>query len=102
MYDDVSAIPSDGCSVLTSDTSLSNYNGRIRKDFVFNGGKWYLYRTQTSTYNDYDISSYNCIDVSSLYSYQIFTPFVYGVAFLLFAVVVVLFFKTIKGFIHGI
>lgn len=102
MYDDVSAIPTTGCSVLTSDTSLSNYNGNVRKDFVFNGGKWYLYRTQTSNFNDYDVSSYNCIDVSSLYSYSVYTPFLYGVGFLLFFFVLMLVFKTIKGFLHGI
>ena len=102
MHDDTSAIPSTGCSVLTGNNTISNYNGRTRKDFVFNGGRWYLYRTQSSAYNDYDISGYNCITVTSLNSYEIYKPFLYGVAFALFFVTIVIFFKTIKGFIHGI
>ena len=102
MNDDISAIPSTGCSVITGNSTLSNYNGRTRKDFVFNGGVWYLYRTQTSYNNDYDISGYNCIDISSLNSYQIYTPIIYAIGFGLFLTTIVLFFKTIKGFMHGI
>ena len=102
MNDDVSSIPTTGCSVLTSPTSISNYNARTRLDFTFLGGKWYPYRTQTSAYNDYDISSFSCIDVSGLRSYNIYTPIVYGIAFLLFAFSIFLFFTTIKGFIYGI
>lgn len=102
MKDDVVSIPTTGCSVLTGNSSLSNYNGRTRKDYIQNGGKWYLYRTQTSTYSDYDITGYNCIDVSSLSSYEIYTPIIYSIGFGLFIFTIVLFYKTIKGFIHGI
>lgn len=102
MHDDVSSIPSDGCTVLTGTSSISNYNGRIRKDYVENGGKWYHYRTQTSTYNDYDISSYTCIDVQQLNSYAVYQPFLYAVAFGLFLVVLALVIKTVKGFLYGI
>lgn len=102
MNDDVSSIPTSGCNVLTSTNTLSNYNGRTRKDFIFNGGKWYQYRFQTSAYNDYDVSSYTCIDVSELNSYAVYTPIIYGIAFFLFIASVALFFLTIKGFIYGI
>lgn len=100
MHDDVSAIPESGCSVLSSPDTISNYNGRIRKDYIQNGGKWYFYRTQTSTYSDYDISNYNCINVQSLSSYAVFQPFIYGLAFILFGVVIVAFFKIIRGIIN--
>lgn len=102
MHDDVSSIPLTGCNVLTGDRSISNYNGRNRIDFIFNGGKWYEYRHQTSTYNDYDITPYNCIDVSDLNTYAVFTPIMYGIGFLLFACSIYLFFLTIKGFMYGI
>lgn len=102
MTDDVSIIPTTGCNVISDSDFISNYNGRIKKDYISVNGKWYLYRTSTSIYNDYDISPYNCIDVSTLNSNAVFVPFLYGLAFMLFAFVVVLFYKTIKGFIHGI
>ena len=102
MHDDVSAIPSSGCNVLSDSDYISNYNGNIRKDFVQVGGVWYLYRTQTTNYGSYDISNYNCINITDLNSYAIYTPFIYGLAFLLFLVVVFVFFKTIKGFLHVI
>lgn len=99
--DDVSAIPNTGCNVLTSSTTLSNYNGRTKLDYIANGGKWYKYRTQTSTYNDYDISSYTCIDVSKLNSYAYMTSIYYSIGFLLFIVTISMFFKTIKGVLYA-
>lgn len=102
MHDDISSIPNGGCNVLTGSSSLSNYNNNIRKDFIFSGSKWYLYRTQTANYGSYDISPYNCIDVTTLNSNAVFEPFIYGLGFCLFLVAVLLFFKTIKGFLHVI
>lgn len=102
MHDDVGQIPTTGCNVLTGSSYISNYNSNTKKDFVFNGSKWYLYRTQTSNYGNYDISSYNCIDVTKLNSNSVFEPFIYGIGFLLFLVAVILFYKTIKGFLHVI
>lgn len=102
MKDDVSAIPTTGCTVVTGNTSLSNYIGRTRKDYIFIGGTWYLYRTSTSNYSDYDISGFNCIQPSDLNSYAVYTPIIYGVAFFLFICSVWLFFTTIKGFMYGI
>ena len=102
MHDDVSDIPITGCNVLSSSDTISNYNANVRKDFVFSGSKWYLYRTQTANYGSYDISSYNCIDVTKLNSNAVFQPFIYFLGFILFLVTVVLFYKTIKGFLHVI
>lgn len=94
--DDVTAIPSTGCNVLTGNNSITNYTGNTRKDFVQNGGKWILYRTQ-STINQYDTSSYNCIDLSILHSNAAFEPFFYLVAFSLFVAVVLLFRWSVRG-----
>ena len=102
MYDDVSAISNYGCNVLTGSNTLSNYNGNTRHDYIQNGGRWYLYRTQTSNIGNFDISSYNCIDISTLKSYAIYEPFVYGFGFVLFLLTLWVFFKTIKGFMHAI
>ena len=100
--EDFTAIPTTGCNVLTSSDSISNYTQNVRKDFVFNGGKWILYRTQTAL-NNYDTSTYNCLNVyDSIDSYAVYKPFLYGLGFLLAVCVIVLFFKTIKGFLHGI
>lgn len=100
MFDDVSAIPSGGCSVLTSGTTLSWYSGNTRKDFSVNGGKWVLYRTSTTNYASYDISGYNCIDVSTLKSNAQFEPIYYGLAFGLFIFVLVLLKWVFGGFFH--
>lgn len=97
MHDDVSAIPTTGCSVLSSSDTISNYNGNTRKDYVQVGGVWHLYRTQTTNYGSYDISSYSCINLDTINSYAIFQPFLYGLAFVLFLVVVVAFWKIIRG-----
>lgn len=102
MHDDVSAISSGGCNVLSSSDTISNYNNNTRKDYVFNGGKWILYRTQYTSYGSYDTSNFNCIDVTSLNSNAIFEPFIYGLGFLVFLVAIILFYKTIKGFLHVI
>ena len=102
MHDDVSSIPTSGCSVLSSTDTISNYNGNTRKDYVQNGGKWYLYRTQTSNYGDYDTSSYSCINVGDVNSYAVYEPFIYGLAFVLFVFVLAFVIKTIKGFLYGI
>ena len=101
MKDDTSLIPSSGCNVLTGTGTLSNYSNNIKTDFVFNGGRWYQYRTQTSNFA-YDTSGFSCIDVSLLNSYEVYKPFLFGLAFLLFAFVLMLVFKTLKGFLHGI
>lgn len=102
MHDDVSQIPLTGCNVLSSSDTISNYSGNTRKDFVQNGGIWYLYRTQIASYGNYDTSNYNCIDVSNINSYSVFAPIFYALAFCLFLVTVFVFFKTIKGFLHVI
>lgn len=100
--EDFSAIPETGCNFITSPDNITNLSGNIRKDYVLNGGKWILYRTQTAI-NNYDTSTYNCLDVpATIDSYALQKPFLYGLGFLLAVCVIVLFFKTIKGFLHGI
>lgn len=65
MNDDTSAIPRTGCNVLSSSNVVTNYTGNTRRQFVFNGGKWILYQTSTSSYG-YSTDGLNCIDVSTL------------------------------------
>ena len=102
MRDDVSAIPSSGCAVLTGSNSISFYPSTTQRiDFIFNGNKWYKYRTQNSNYG-YDLCSYNCIDVSTLNSNAVFEPFIYGFGFVLFLVSLALVIKVVKGFLYGI
>ena len=96
MKDDVSAIPVNGCNVISDYGFISNYNGSVKKDFILNGGKWYFYRTQNSAYGNYDITNYNCIDVSNLNSNAVFEPFIYFVAFCL-VVFVLLFVRWVWG-----
>lgn len=99
--DDTSAIPSGGCTVITSSNSLSWYNGNIKKDFYSIGGKWYQYRTQTTSYGNYDISSYTCTDITGLNSNAQYVP-IYGIiAFFLFICSVILFVKSTRGLIYG-
>lgn len=102
MNDDVSQIPTTGCSVLSSSDTLTNYTGNVRKDFTFSGGKWILYRTQTNNYSNYDVSGYNCIVIGDLKTYAIYEPFIYICAFGLFVFVIALFFKSVKGFLYGL
>lgn len=73
MYDDVSEIDSSWCNVLTSSDTLVSYSGNRRIDYAFNGGRWFKWRSQTA-YNNYDISGYTCIDISSLKSNAQFEP----------------------------
>ena len=96
MNDDVSAIPSSGCSVMSSSDYISNYNGNVKKDFVFNGGKWYLYRTQTASYGSYDISSFNCINVSDLNSNAVYLPILHFISFFMVVVLGFVLFSIIR------
>lgn len=99
--DDISSIPTGGCSVITSNSTISWYSGNTRKDFVVIGGKWYQYRTQIANYGNYDISSYSCTDITNLNSNAEFVP-IYGiVAFFLFICSVILFVKSTRGIIYG-
>lgn len=101
MKDDTSNIVTSGCSVLSSNDIIDNYTNNIHRKYVFNGGKWFLSQTTSRTY-DYDVSSYNCIDVTTLNSNAIFEPFIYGLGFALFVVSVVLVFKSIKGMFYAV
>lgn len=97
IHDDVSAVSASACNVLSSPTSLSSYiDSHTRFDYVFIGGKWLKYRTQTSTYG-YDISGYNCVDVSTFNSYAWIEPIYYMIAFFLFLASVLLFRWSVRG-----
>jgi hypothetical protein len=100
MKDDVSAIPTSGCNVLTNTGSISNYNGNTRRDYVFNGGKWYLYRSQSYQYSP-DISAYSCIDVSTLSSNAELEPLIMFIPNLLVIFTILAVFWVIKGLIYG-
>lgn len=95
--DDVSDISASACNVLSSPTAIVSYpDSRTRIDYTFVGGKWLRYRTQTSNYG-YDISSYNCIDITELNSYAWIEPIYYMIAFFLFVASVLLFRWSVRG-----
>lgn len=101
MKDDVSAIPKNGCNVLSSDVRIYNFNGNARREYINIGGKWYHNSTQTSNYY-YDISGYTCVDVSDLNSNAVFEPILYWCSFGLFLVAVGLFFYVLKRAFYAI
>lgn len=102
MRDDVSAIDSTWCNVLTSSDTLVSYSPdrHSRSDYSFSGGRWIKYRTSTSTYG-YDISGYNCITLSDLNSFAIYEPVLHFISFCLVGLVLYLFFRLIRGFLYG-
>lgn len=95
--DDVSEINSSWCNVLTSSDTLVSYNNNRRIDYALNGGRWVKWRSQTSAYGSYDISSYTCIDISSLNSAAYFEPFYYLTAFFVFVFSILLFKWSLGG-----
>lgn len=94
--DDVSDIPTTGCNVLNSQSSLYNYNNGVRQTFVQVGGKWI--KTGENTYS-YTPSGINCIDVSTLNSNAAFEPIFYAIAFMLFITVIIIFRWSVRGII---
>lgn len=93
MSDDVSAIPTSGCNVLNSPTTLYNYSNNSRKTFVQVGGKW-IYTSQSS-YSSLP-SGYQCIDINDLNSRAEFYPLFIFIAFILSVFVWVVVWKLIK------
>lgn len=73
MKDDTSAIPRTGCNVLSSNNVVTNYTSNTRRQYTFNGGKWILYQTTTTT-GGYSTAGLNCIDVSTLNTNAQFEP----------------------------
>lgn len=61
MYDDVSAIPSTGCTTINSSTSIYNYSNNVRRTYTQIGGKWYY--TANQTYNTLP-SNAVCVDLT--------------------------------------
>lgn len=90
--DNVSAIDSSACNVLSGSAVLDSYSNGIRKRYVENGGKWYLASTAQYSYN---LATLNCIDVSELSSYAYLSPVYYAIAAMMVLIVYLLFFKTI-------
>lgn len=92
--DDVSDIPTTGCNVLNSQSSIYNYYNGIRQTFVQVGGKWI--KSSESGYS-YTPSGLICIDVNQLNSNAQFEPIFYAIAFMLFITVIVIFRWSIRG-----
>lgn len=80
MSDDVSAIPTTGCNVVTNSTTIYNYSSNTRKTYVQIGGKWFY--TQSTNYSSMP-TGYQCVDVSSLNSKAEFYPIFVFLAFCL-------------------
>ena len=73
MKDDTSALTGYNCFVYYGDNHIRGYSPRQYSDYYLIGDKWTKTQTQTSGYNDYNYSNYECLDVSSLssrYSYM--------------------------------
>lgn len=105
MRDDVSAIVTNGCSVLTNDYTIQNYSPDhyTRRTYILHSGRWYLQRTETRNYV-FDTTGYNCLtaaDVSNLNSYSYLEPIFNFISFSLVAIVIYLFFKLIRGFLYA-
>lgn len=80
MSDDVSAIPTTGCNVLSSPTTLYNYSSSTRRTYIQVGGKW-IYTSQSS-YSTVP-SGAQCIDIDVLSSRSEFYPIFIFIAFIL-------------------
>lgn len=99
MKDDVSAIPSDACNVVNSQTVIYSYRNNLRTTYTQIGGKWI--ETARSSYNTLPVNAV-CVDVSQLNSNAVFEPFLYFVSFGLFLVSAYLFFSVVKRLIYGV
>lgn len=84
MTDDVSEIPTTGCNVVYSDSSIRNYSQNTRRDYVRLGRKWYLY--STSSYVNVP-SGINCVDIANVNSFPFMFPVYMFIAFVLVIVV---------------
>lgn len=93
MSDDVSAIPTTGCNVVSNSTTIYNYNSNTRKTYVQIGGKWFY--TQSSTYSSIP-TGYQCIDISTINSKAEFYPIFIFFAFCLAVFVWIFVWKLIK------
>lgn len=93
MNDDVSAIPSSGCNVLSSNQLIYNYNNGVRQTFINVGGKWI--KSAETTYS-YSPSGYECIDVGDLSSSADLYPIYIVIAFILAVFVWWLVWRLIK------
>lgn len=96
MADDVSNIPSTGCSVLNNSTSIYNYTNGVRTSYAQVGGKWYE-QTQSSYINI--PTGAHCLtsdELSSLNTNAAFFPIFEIIAFVLAFFVFWLVFRLCK------
>lgn len=94
--DDTSAISSTACSTLVAPRTLEAFEGTQLKTYVFNGGRWFLSKTETVA-DPQDRLAYQCIDLSELDTYAVVEPFFKGASFLLAVGVVYVALRLIFG-----
>ena len=99
MTDDISQIPTGGCNVISSDTTIYNYSSGVRKTFRQIGGKWYL--TEQNNYNTIP-TQYVCVDISGISSNAVYEPILYMVSFVLFISCVWLFYFVIRKLLYAV
>lgn len=80
MIDDFSNIPTSGCNVLNSPTTIYNYNNGQRRTYYQVGGKWYF--SSLSTYSTMP-SGAQCLNSLDLSSKAEFYPVYIFIAFML-------------------
>lgn len=93
MTDDVSAIPTSGCNILSNATTVNNYSNGVRRTYYQLGGKW-VFASQQEYYNL--PNNYVCVDVSVFNSNAAFEPIFVGIAFCLVVFVYLLWFNIFK------
>lgn len=93
MTDDFSSVPSGGCNVFTSNSSLYHYSQGSRSTFLNFGGKWI--KTSTSSYSTIP-SGYECVDISSISSNSTWEPLYMAIAFALVVATIGLFWYVIR------
>lgn len=99
MTDDVSAIPTTGCNVLSNSETLYNYSNNVRRTYRQVGGKWIF--TEQTTYTQVP-NQYQCISLNDLHSNAVFEPMLYFISFVLFIVCVYLFFYCIRKLVYAL
>lgn len=104
MKDDVSAIPTTGCNIISSPDHIRNYTADryTYSDYYLMGDTWVKADQYTSS-RQYDISTYQCINPQDLHSqYSYMYPIYETINFVLVGALFVFFFWLIfKPLIWG-
>lgn len=95
LADDTSAVSSTACSTLVAPRTLEAFEGIQLKTYVFNGGRWFLKKTETVEPSER--AGYQCIDISELNTYAVLEPAFKGASFLLAVGVVYVALRLIFG-----